>query len=510
MSPLEARHSLEGDIGGVVKLTLRREGAADVEVSIVRRSFLDTYLLAAMGGDPRAEFGVGHFYEHGPASVRDLPKAAQWYRKAADQGYAPAQANLAYMLRHGTGIPKDMVAAAAWDIKAASQGDAVAESGLAFSYLEGEGVDQSDSNAFAWFYSAAKQDDPPAEQYLGFLYRRGRGVVQNDQAAFDWYYRSAQRGDFYGEWGLAYMYERGRGVPPNIGEALKWYQKAQAGLPQNENLRKAVALASLRAFLETRDFKTLDLSLMTSAFRWEIFYGFLLLTAVYVAGGIVLFYFSLNAPDAPPGLPVAMGWLVFYIESQFVALLAVFGLGKFLTADILVIAMAVFGALPVIASSCGPNRSRIWKASPLSWKTLALYGAGSYATIFSIGFGYEKIYALIAHSPLPPQPTQALFIKATHGSVWLVYASLAWALPVAEEIIFRSYLFDALRRRFSGNIVVLITALVFALVHFQWTYFAPLFGFGLVLGWVRLRTASLRLPVLLHAINNSLSLAFAV
>jgi hypothetical protein len=81
--------------------------------------------------------------------------------------------------------------------------------------------------------------------------------------------------------------------------------------------------------------------------------------------------------------------------------------------------------------------------------------------------------------------------------------------PAAEEIMFRGYLFDSLRRRYSGKIVVFITAFVFALMHFQWLHFIPIFGAGLALGWVKLKTDSLRLPVLLHAINNGLVLAFS-
>ena len=130
--------------------------------------------------------------------------------------------------------------------------------------------------------------------------------------------------------------------------------------------------------------------------------------------------------------------------------------------------------------------------------------------IFAIGLGYAKIYVLITHSPLPLQPTQILITKAKHESLWLAYASVVLALPIAEELIFRSFLFDALRRRFSGNIVVIVTALAFSLVHFQWVYLVPLFGFGLVLGWVRLKTDSLRLSVFLHVINNGLFLALAV
>jgi membrane protease YdiL (CAAX protease family) len=145
-----------------------------------------------------------------------------------------------------------------------------------------------------------------------------------------------------------------------------------------------------------------------------------------------------------------------------------------------------------------------------SWKTILLYGVGSYLAVALIGYGYEKIYPWITHSELPAQPTLALIGKAKNASAWLAYITIGLLLPVAEEIIFRSYLFDALRRHFSGAVTVVVTALVFSLIHFQFLYFVPLFGFGLILGWLRLKTDSLRLSVILHVLNNALAVAFAV
>lgn len=510
MSIAQARHSVEGGIGGMVKLTVRHEDSMEEQVSVVRRSLLDTYFSAAMGGDSKAEFYLGCFYDFGPASTRDLAKALEWYRKAANQGDAPAQVSLGYMYGHGLGVPKDFEAATTWYFKAAKQGDPVAERNLALHYYRGEGVQQSDREAFDWFYSAAQQGDSTAEEYLGLLYRKGRGVVRNDREAFDWYYQSARHDNFYGEWGLAYMYQEGLGVTQNTAEALEWYKKAQSGLPKNENLKKQVALINLKAFLENPNYTSVDLSLITTLFRWQILRSFLLLASIYVAGGIVLFYFNLKAPNATPRLATSIGWLAFYVESQGVAFLAVCIFGKLLTAEILIIAMSLFSALPVIASSCGPNRNRIWKASQVTRKNLLLYGASSCLVILIISLGYDKIYGLITHSSLPLQPTQILIGKAKHTSAGLTYVTIALIFPAVEEIIFRSYLFDALRQRFSGEVVVIITALVFSLVHFQWLYFAPLFGLGLVLGWVKLKTDSLRLPFFLHSINNALFLAFAV
>jgi membrane protease YdiL (CAAX protease family) len=508
MSLKEARESIRGDVGGVTKITVHREGSAEQEISIIRQSLVNTYSPAAAAGDPKAQFYLGHFYEHGPVQVRDLTKAADWYFKAARQNYAPAEAYLGYMCRNGLGVKKDPNAAAVWLQAGAKQGDPFAERELAFEYLDGEGVKRSDEDAFAWFYSSALQDDTTAERELALLYQDGHGVPRDYQAAFAWYYRSAQLNDPYGQRGLAYMYEYGQGVPKNIGEALKLYQKAQVAQPQDEKLKRKVIALSVKAFMENPDFSAIDLSLIMTTFRAQIIPLFLLLAVVYFVGGLALFYLCVKAPDAPPRLSVAIGWIMFYMESQVFTLFAFVIFEKSLSAIMLLSATSFFSALPVIASSCGPLRNRVWKASQVSRKTLLIY-AGSCLACFVIGLGYAKIYVLITHSPLPLQPTQILFTRAKHESLWLAYASIALVLPIAEEIIFRSYLFDALKQRCSGRIVVIVTALTFSLIHMQWAYIVPLFAFGLVLGWLRLKTDSLRLPVFIHIINNGLFLTLA-
>jgi membrane protease YdiL (CAAX protease family) len=137
------------------------------------------------------------------------------------------------------------------------------------------------------------------------------------------------------------------------------------------------------------------------------------------------------------------------------------------------------------------------------WRSIAL-------AMTVIGFGYEKIYSWIAHSPLPAQATLALIGKTKDTSALVAFLTIALLLPITEEIIFRGYVFEALRRFLSGEITVTISALAFAAIHFQLLYFVPLFGFGLICGWVRLKTDSLRLPVFLHVINNGLLLALAI
>lgn len=53
----------------------------------------------------------------------DKGKAAEWYRKAADQGHAEAQFKLGKMYATGNGVEKDEGKAAEWHRKAAAQTD---------------------------------------------------------------------------------------------------------------------------------------------------------------------------------------------------------------------------------------------------------------------------------------------------------------------------------------------------------------------------------------------------
>ena len=73
---------------------------------------------------------------------QDHNKANEWYRRAADQGYAEAQSDLGYMYAQGKGVPQDYNEAVGWYRKAAAQGYARAQSALGYAYAEGKGVPQ--------------------------------------------------------------------------------------------------------------------------------------------------------------------------------------------------------------------------------------------------------------------------------------------------------------------------------------------------------------------------------
>ena len=83
--------------------------------------------------------------------------AGAWTRKAAENGFAPAQTHLGLFYVKGDGVPRDAEAGARWFERAAQQVDASADYNLANCYERGEGVDRDLQKARSYFERAAER-----------------------------------------------------------------------------------------------------------------------------------------------------------------------------------------------------------------------------------------------------------------------------------------------------------------------------------------------------------------
>ncbi len=100
--------------------------------------------------------------------------------------------------------------------------------------------------------------------------------------------------------------------------------------------------------------------------------------------------------------------------------------------------------------------------------------------------------------------------RGVHLALIAVVAGLI--APVCEEVLFRGLLLRALRRRFSPEVAVGVSALVFALAHPMlsptWGTFAvvpALFALGVVSAFVAVRRGDLSVSILLHIGFNLLT-----
>jgi uncharacterized protein len=94
------------------------------------------------------------------------------------------------------------------------------------------------------------------------------------------------------------------------------------------------------------------------------------------------------------------------------------------------------------------------------------------------------------------------------GVLPLLWLSVVVVAPVTEELFFRGFLHRGWAPSWlgvSGTIVV--TAALWSVLHQQYNFLGILFIFvaGLILGWMRQRSRSTTLPIVLHTLNNLLS-----
>lgn len=117
---------------------------------------------------------------------------------------------------------------------------------------------------------------------------------------------------------------------------------------------------------------------------------------------------------------------------------------------------------------------------------------------------------LLAHGHTVTQNIQQL--GANTPLAWRIVLVLVVVSvgPLVEELLFRGVLLSALWQRWQAGWAVVLSSLMFALVHLpglQWQWFAlpDLLLLALALAWLRLLSGSIWPGVLAHAVNNLLA-----
>ena len=174
-------------------------------------------------------FQTGAKYYYGRGVPEDHTEAVKWYRKAADQNYAPAQHSIGGCYFVGHGVIWDYEEAIKWYRKAADQHYALSQCSLGICYGWGKGVTQDFTQSAKWFRKAADQKDAPAQFNLGYCYEHGQGVPKDYTEAVQWYRKAADQGHTRAQEFLGACYSNGRAaidVEDGV-EVFKWVKLAE-------------------------------------------------------------------------------------------------------------------------------------------------------------------------------------------------------------------------------------------------------------------------------------------
>lgn len=112
--------------------------------------------------------------------------------------------------------------------------------------------------------------------------------------------------------------------------------------------------------------------------------------------------------------------------------------------------------------------------------------------------------SLLLRRPIVPEVMVEIYQSATWAMpvLWVVLLVTA---PLSEEFFFRGFMFTGLEQSRLGTIgTIILTSAIWAAIHLQYDVHGILviFFIGLFLGYVRYKTRSLWLCVILHSIMN--------
>lgn len=91
------------------------------------------------------------------------------------------------------------------------------------------------------------------------------------------------------------------------------------------------------------------------------------------------------------------------------------------------------------------------------------------------------------------------------GEKILAFLVLVVLAPVREELIFRGWLYGRLRARLNMPVAIIITSLLFAIMHFQWNVGVNVFALSVVLCGLREITGTIYAGILTHMIKNGVA-----
>ena len=181
-------------------------------------------------------------YTMGCNALRTLSGAgaAEWFRKAAEQGHMESQYNLGICYRDGIGGVREKTAEAVkWFRKAAEQGHSESQYLLGTWLFEKSAFNDKDE-AVKWLRKAAEQGNAGAQCNLGVIYYREKQNSRNsaitEQEIAELFRKAAEQGNANAQHNLSSCYEHGFGVEQDSAKAHDWKRKADE--TERENMLK--------------------------------------------------------------------------------------------------------------------------------------------------------------------------------------------------------------------------------------------------------------------------------
>lgn len=152
----------------------------------------------------------------------------------------------------------------------------------------------------------------------------------------------------------------------------------------------------------------------------------------------------------------------------------------------------------VVAETLGIDKrptKELWWLPYVTWVAYMV-------TTILVGILVSRLFTWVDQS----QEQDVGFTNLTHYYDYiLAFIGLVILPPIAEELLFRGYLFGRLRQQFGFWFTAIVVSVTFGFVHGQWNVGIDTAVLSMFLCYLRERTGTIWASILLHAIKNGLA-----
>ena len=143
---------------------------------------------------------------------------------------------------------------------------------------------------------------------------------------------------------------------------------------------------------------------------------------------------------------------------------------------------------------------------PQSWWKLVVASASAFVICLPAVFAAQWLsYSILGADTAPQAIVTFLMEHPGLGERLMVFAIAAIAAPITEELLFRGCLYGFLRQTTGRAVALVISSVVFALIHAHPATMPALAVFAVALALLYEFTGSLWAPIAVHSLFNTLN-----
>ncbi len=166
--------------------------------------------------------------------------------------------------------------------------------------------------------------------------------------------------------------------------------------------------------------------------------------------------------------------------------------------------LLTFVILPKIIRQKNPSREELGLMGMPTWTDI---GLSPIAFVMStvLAAALVTLFSLFPWFNADEVQQTGFTVMMNGGEKVIGFMVLVILAPIAEELIFRGWLYGKLRARVNMPLAILVTSVLFGLMHFQWNVAVNVFALSVVLCGLREITGTIYAGILTHMIKNGVA-----